>query len=291
MRRVNVILIVFLFVVPAQAISMFGSMSSDALQKKISELRDDQKKQKSELYSELGLRFYLKGQMVEASQAFEKAIEGPLSTSTKRKVYLYLGKSYESSDRPDKAIEAYEQSVQLDPQNWRRYRDLAQQYLRVKIYKSAIVGFDKAIELNPKESSLPFLLGRTYQEMGLYVRAESNLKKAASLGVSGADLDREFSYIYEGKGHYAAAADMWKKTLTPASNEEDIGRYIALAGLAHNKIMAEDGLSMLKKGKASAETIAFYQSLIELPTQDPESVLALKTTNSTLKNLMENITK
>jgi tetratricopeptide (TPR) repeat protein len=181
--------------------------------------------------------------------------------------------------------------VQLDPNNWRRYRDLSQQYLRVKLYSSAVVGFEKALALNPKDASLPFLLGRTYREMGITTRAEGYLKNAAALGVSGAEINREFSFVYQSKGDFGPAAEIWKKTLTPTSSEEDIGRLIALAGLAHDRKMAEEALATLKKGGASAETIAFYQSLIDVPAQEPDAVLALKTTNPHMKILLENIVK
>src|SRR4051812_11626054 len=63
------------------------------------------------LYSDLGNSLYRQGRMPEAAQAFEQSLLAAPGYKLRRHNYLYLGKSYESSGRPDKAIPAYEQAV------------------------------------------------------------------------------------------------------------------------------------------------------------------------------------
>src|SRR4051812_47004961 len=103
-----------------------GPPSEPKIRERLTELpKEGKSRTKALLRSDLGTLLYEQGKMREAAYEFEKALDEDTSRSMKRHIYLYLGKSYESFERPDKAIAAYEQALAYDPKNWRRHRDLA----------------------------------------------------------------------------------------------------------------------------------------------------------------------
>lgn len=129
------------------------------------------------LTSDLGTLLYRKGDYAEASKAFEESLLNPTRRSLKRHIYRFLGKSYESSGRIDKAIDAYEQAVRYDKSNWRRYRDLGVLYEEMRLTNKAVEMYSQAIKLGPREASLYWNRGRTRRKMSLYEKAEPDLKK------------------------------------------------------------------------------------------------------------------
>src|SRR5258708_4261637 len=161
-----------------EAVFFLGSPSIEDLQAKIAKLpAGTPTRQKGNLYSELGTRLYHAGRMADAAAAFQSALENKTSRSQRRHIYLFLGKSFESSGRPDKAIEAYEQAIHYDPKNWRRYRELGVMYQSVKLNRQAIEVYEKAIRLNPAEPTLYYQIGSTWRDLRLTTYAEANLKK------------------------------------------------------------------------------------------------------------------
>src|SRR5205823_5697900 len=161
-----------------------------------------------------GDRYYESGQMNEAAAAYESALENKTTRAMRRHLFLYLGKAYESSGRPDKSLEPYRQAVEYDSKNWRRYRDLGRVYGDVKLFDEAIASFKSAMALKPNESSLLFDRGAVYRNAGFYGYAETDLKKALESGHDAEAVNREFSFVYEGMGRYADAARRFDQSIT-----------------------------------------------------------------------------
>jgi tetratricopeptide (TPR) repeat protein len=281
--------------VPVQAAIFSRPLPIEEVRARISKLSEkDASRKRAQLYSELGNYLYKRGQMADAAVAFENALLGNPSRSERRHITLFLGKSYESSGRTDKAITAYEQALELDPKNWKRHRDLAVLYEESQLYRKAILGYEDALQRDPKELSLLVALGRVHRKMGLCDAAEFFLVQDRNLGDTSIEVDREFSFVYEIQGRFGESAAAWEKSLGQASTAADMGRFIYLSCLAKNKPLADKGLAQLKALSVNDETRRFYENLVELlskeaPPQPLNLSVAQASQDPTLKGLIDSI--
>jgi len=230
---------------------------------------------KAELHDELGTLLYNQGSMEEAAREFEVALTYRITQPVKRHAYVYLGKSYESSGRIDKAISAYEQAAREDPRNWRRYRDLAGLYEQVKLYRRAVEAYQTALAYDSDEASVYYSLGRTWRKMGLYEAAEQCLLKAGRLGLAN-DAKYELSLVYEGEGEFIRSAEVMEQGLDDHSKPEEWARLVYLAAAGGDKARAGNALRRLKTQKVNRETVRFYEDFIELATAAPQKAWSMK---------------
>jgi cytochrome c-type biogenesis protein CcmH/NrfG len=66
------------------------------------------------------------------------------------KAWVQLGNEYFDSGQHEKAIWAYQKSLELDPNNANVWTDMGVMYRRSGQPKEAVAAFDKAIEVDPK---------------------------------------------------------------------------------------------------------------------------------------------
>lgn len=227
-------------------------------------------KTKAILYAELGTLLYRDGEMQKAAQFFEKALSEDTSASLRKHIYLYMGKSYESAGRLDKAIEAYEQAVQYDKHNWKRHRDLAGLYEISRLFPKAIESYQAALRLNPKDPAILLSLGRTWREYGFYRESELLLKKALDWGADKIETERELSLACEGRGEFDQAAMAWEHG--DPESVADWARLVYLAALAGKTDLVEKGISQLKAKTGAGETLSFYKYLSQLLMEKPEDI-------------------
>ncbi len=220
--------------------------------------------------SDHAMSLYKEGKYAEAAQAFESELAENTSRPERRVIYVYLGKSYESAGRIDKAVSSYEKAVDYDRRNWRRHRDLAGLYEQVELYWEAVASYKTALKLNPREPSLYLALGRTWREIGLYSYAIEWLNKAVAAEVTPAETQRQLSLVYEGQGRFDDAA------AASAKADDDPKRLVYLAALAGNKSLAEEGIRRLRQKAVSSETIQAYENLVQLTSLPPKEILASK---------------
>jgi tetratricopeptide (TPR) repeat protein len=94
----------------------------------------------------------------------------------------HLGISYRRTDQIDKAIEAYEISIQINPQNPVPYQNLGLIYSHIKKDASkALPLYKKLVELDPSDPEGFFGLANVYNKMNSYDEAIVNGLKAAEL--------------------------------------------------------------------------------------------------------------
>lgn len=287
MKRLRLFLLVALSAFPLNA-ALFSEPTVAELQQKIDRLpADSRSRSKAALYSEIGKKHYQAGRMPEAAAAFATALESNGSKAMKRHDYLYLGKSYESSGRADKAVDAYRQALAYDSRNWRRHRDLGLLYKRVRLTDEAITELQAALALEPDEPTLHFDLGSVWREEGLYADAERALKRALALGHDKNRVNREMSFVLEGQGRFAEAAEFFEKTLGPSPSSPELARLIYLYALGHSSAAARAAVDRLRASGASTATVSFYDSLARLAAGGPENVLNLDGMDPSLRTLVE----
>lgn len=269
--------------------SFFSENTIEEIQAKLKRLPEQGRhKTKAILYTELGMRFYRQGRYPEAVQAFDNALINKTTKAMRRQIYVYLGKSHQSMSRLDKAIQAYEQAVQLDRKDWRWHRDLGLLYAKTQLYRKAIDSFETALKLDRKEeASLYFELGRVWRQMGLYKKGEPHLKKALAKGHERGLVYRELSYLFEGQGRLEEAKQSWATVLEPNASTEDVARLIYLSVLAGDKSTASAGYRQLKAMNPGKDTLQFYDNLVESQTVSTDQILSLDFASAPLRILID----
>jgi len=264
-KKVLILLICFLLgPLGAEGIVFFPKKRTvEQLEEKIAGLPEEGRlKTKATLYSRLGTLLYKEGKFKKAAEAFEVSLTYKTSRTMRKHIYLYLGKSYESYARLDKAISAYEMAAKYDKRNWRRHRDLAVLLEKVKLYHKAIDSYETALSRTRKKPHLHFQLGRTWGKRGIYSKAEEHLLRAKELGQKDQPLYRELSRIYEGQGRFTDAVLAFEKVLGDGSPPKDWAKIIYLSILAGKKTFANQGMDQLRKMQLSEGTLQFYESLV-----------------------------
>ena len=262
------------------------SSSIEELRERIAALPAERiSKKKAILQAQLGTLLYRDGEMQRASDALEAALENKTTGAMRRHIYLYLGKSYESSGRLDKAIDAYERAVEYDRKNWRRHRDLARLYEQAKLYRRAVSSYLEAMRRNSGEPGVPFALGRTWRKIGLYEEAELYLLASADMGHDAPAVAAELSSILEGQGRFGEAAREWERAIGPDARVEEWARLVYLAALVGDKALIEKGMAGLRSAQPDAATLNFYENLVELLPSNPERTLSLQFAGPTVRAL------
>lgn len=275
---------------PVQA-GLFGERTKAEIEEKLRELGDEGKrKTRAGLHSDLATIFYREGSYPDAVAHFEQALGLDPSRPMKRHIYLYLGKSHESSGRLDKAIDAYEKAVDYDSKNWKRHRDLAWILERVRLHDRAIESYERALLREPRNASLHLALARNHRRMGLFSKAENHLADALGLQPASVPAYRELSFVYEGQGRFGEALLAWEKTLaddtTPA---EDWARFVYLAVLADNRAFANQGMNRLREMNLPSGSFEFYESLVELAGLPFDARLAHLRSEAALRPLLHRL--
>lgn len=91
------------------------------------------------------------------------------------------GKQLFDAQRYDEAIAAYKQALQIQPNYYDAWYDLAAVYNSKKLYDQAIVAYDRSIQLQPNQSRLWILKGTTQRDQSLYQEALQSFSKAAQI--------------------------------------------------------------------------------------------------------------
>lgn len=254
-----------------------GATSIEEIDRRLKRLPEEgELRKKAYLHSDRGTLLYRQGRMTEASEEFERALTFRTTRHLRRHIYLFLGKSYESSGRLDKAIFAYEEALRYDDRNWRRHRDLAGLYERAKLYRKAREFYASARELNPREPSLYFVTGRVHRKMGLFKEAEPYLEKAEHLGHDDNAIHREMSMVKERRGAPQEALTHWVKGAGRSEAPEDLARLIYLAVQAGDKQGALKAFGRLKGAGASPQTLNLYENLVEWDPSGLEALLSFR---------------
>lgn len=263
---------------PSSAALFSGKPTLEEVKNRIEKVSDKKRKKKATLYSELGFLYYKNSRFDEAADAYEKALTFKPNRSLKKHIYRFMGKSYEAHGHYAKAIAAYELSVKYDRKNWKRPRDLATLYERVRLYSKSIEAIEMALKLNPKEATLHASLGRLWRKIGYYRLAKSSLIQANQMNPDDQENLYELSLVHEGLGDFSKAADFQYKTLTRFSSESEWGRWIYLVSMQGDDFLRSKGLAELKNLEVSEKVMNFYKriSVLIIEKRDPLKVVQLK---------------
>ncbi len=121
-----------------------------------------------ELWENLGRSFSYQEETDKAIEAFEKAINlNPNNIN----VWIYFGKFYEENEQYDKAIEIYGKALSYHPNNFEILENLGIVYYMIEDYENAINSLAKSSDLDPDIFLTWFYLGKSYYKTENYKKA------------------------------------------------------------------------------------------------------------------------
>lgn len=169
------------------------------------------------------------------------------------RVYLDQGKEFYRTDEDEKAAEAFQQAIKLDP-------DLAEAHFRLGLafdavgmeqeaeaaYKKAIEKYKKYLQTNGKDADAHYNMGQAYAGLRLYSEAVKEYRQAARLKDDDADIYYDLGTALTKLAQYDEAAAAFSKSL-----EIDPENYRAEDALEE----ARDGVKRIRAGKKHQEAI------------------------------------
>jgi tetratricopeptide (TPR) repeat protein len=169
------------------------------------------------------------------------------------RVYLDQGKEFYREDRDEKAAEAFQQAINLDP-------NLAEGYFRLGLtfealakdqeaedaYKKAIEKYKKYLEKNSKDAEAHYNLGQTYAGLRLYNEAVKEYRQATRLKEDDADIYYDLGLALSKLAQYDEAVSAFSKSL-----EIDPENYRAEDALEE----AREGAKRIRAGKKHQEEL------------------------------------
>lgn len=103
-----------------------------------------------------------------------------------------LGRAFEADNRPDDALESYEQALARNPRHGGAMERQVELLLRKRSFTEAEAAARRFLKIAPDSRSGPVALGKTYYRQGRYPAAVEAFKVAAALGGPGYERARTF---------------------------------------------------------------------------------------------------
>ena len=194
-----------------------------------------------------------------ASAGVSNSTEGDRSRA---RIYLDQGKELYRTDQDEKAAEAFQQAIKLDP-------DLAEAHFRLGLaydalgkeneaeeaYKKAIDKYKKYLEANNKDAEAHYNVGQAYAGLHLYSEAVREYRQATHLKSDDADMYYDLGTALMKLAQYDEAAAAFSRSL-----EIDPANYRAEDALAE----AREGVQRIRAGKKHQEDLLKKQKEEEL---------------------------
>lgn len=200
-----------------------------------------------------------------ASAAGTNLSEGDRSRAM---VYVDRGRELYRDDQDEKALEAFQQAIQIDP-------DLAEAHFRLGLtfdalgqkqeaeaaYKKAIEKYKKHLQENSDDAEAHYNLGQTYAALSLYNEAVSEYRQATRLKSDDADIYYDLGEALTKLARYDEAAAAFSKSL-----EIDPENYRAEDALD----VAREGVKRIRAGKKHQEDLLKKKKEEELKKAEEE---------------------
>jgi len=136
----------------------------------------------SKAETNVGLSYEALERPDEAIQAFQNAIAWQAETSTKDpEPFIELGHLFVNQNQPEKAVPYLSQSIAIYSNISKAHEELGKAYSLLKRFAEAQAELEKAIELTPQAPHLHCLLAPVYRKQGLEEKAKAESDRCAAL--------------------------------------------------------------------------------------------------------------
>jgi tetratricopeptide (TPR) repeat protein len=197
------------------------------------------------------------------------------------RVFLEQGKEFYRNDQDDKAVEAFEEAIKLDPELAEAHFRLGLGYDAVGKEQEAEGEYKKAVEkykkylANNKDPESYYNLGQAYAGLHLYSEAVREYREAAHLKDDDADIFYDLGKALMKLAQYDEAAAAFSKSL-----EIDPENHRAEEPLEE----AREGVQRIKAGKKHQEDLLKKEKEEELKNANGESTQSNASSGSSKSN-------
>jgi tetratricopeptide (TPR) repeat protein len=198
--------------------------------------------------------------------------EGTQTTDESRsqaRVFLDQGKEFYRKDQDEKAAEALQKAIKLDPglaEAYFRlglaYDALGQEKEAEEAYKKAIERYKKYLEVNSKDAEGHYNMGQAYAGLHLYTEAVREYRQATRIKDDDADMFYDLGLALTKLAQYDEAVAAFSKSL-----EIDPDNYRAQDALEE----AREGVQRIRAGKKHQEDLLKTQQKEEGDQGNAES--------------------
>lgn len=178
-------------------------------------------------YNNLGVELHGKGQLKDAIDAFQKAIEINPNRPTP---YLNLAMALFDRQQYTDAEEAFMQAVAKGLPNAENYFvDFAALYRQRDLTSRAIALLEKGKEVFPQSYAIAANLGSALLAANRYSEGVPELERALGLQPSSTSVLNNLGIFYAKKGDYARALDYWNRSLSIEPHQPQIRQMVEAA--------------------------------------------------------------
>lgn len=192
-----------------------------------------------------------------------KAFEKSDRVSEREKLYITAHYYSDATDEDEKAIQTYELWRQIYPRDWIAATNLGNEYTRVGRFDKAIEAGQAALRLNPSHIFPYTILARAYKDSGQYAEAKTVHEKAAAANMDSVDFhDILFDIAFAEGDQSAMQRELdWSKG---KSGEERILYNSAWAATASGHVHLAHALFQKARDKALADDLKQYAAAVTL---------------------------
>lgn len=205
--------------------------------------------------------YFARGQVFSAKnilqQAFVDVSKATIIDSTRPEYFLLLADICFRGLQIQKAVQAFEKCLQLEPENIEANLKLSELYMYIKVYPKAIDYANTVLRINKNNQKAYFIKGFVYKESGDTSRAISSFTTVVELDPENYDAYIQLGILHAAKGNDLAIQYYSNALRIRPSSEEALynrGLYYQESGLLEK---AEEDYKLILS-KNSAYTNAYY---------------------------------
>lgn len=170
-------------------------------------------------------------------------------------MYASLGFAYEHQRQFGEASQAYQQAINLEPDNGDYRRGLAQTLLSDGKLPQALEQFKKIVQQEPDDAQSILQIAQIQRRVGLFSEAERSLKQASQLLPNNVEVAYRFAELYEAEGKNEEAAGQLRSVLQQTQHAD--GKYSSTESDNRGALLEQLGLIERRAGNYPAAISAF----------------------------------
>ncbi len=142
---------------------------------------------------------------------------------------IFSGNIYTKTNSFNKAVNEYQKSIELKPENPQAYNNIGIVYKKENKLKVAEEAFKTAFNFTPRRADICYNMGNIYKQMGDIERAVKFYKKAIELNPRFVFSYNNLGTLYEKQGKYNEAGVLYKKGLSVDNNHPTLRYNLGVA--------------------------------------------------------------
>lgn len=213
-----------------------------------------------------GIDLYQRKDYEAAAKAFKRAITILPGSSYSVDATTYLGSSYLKTDQPDKAIQAYKNGIELNPERDDLQISLAKLYYSLDRFADAMGAYQEAYRINP-DANNAFSLGQAYQQNERYDDAEQMFLETIKQAPESGNGEYGLGQLYARQNRFDDALEALEKTVS--LREDFVEGYLEMGYVyadMGNAEKAQEIYELLEEmDEDLADTLNRYMYKVEAP--------------------------